>query len=80
MTLRRSGQQLEAEPAAFVPSSAGSSSPRWRRRREELSELTGRVASLEELVAARAHFGAGARHLLTSVEAELGYRSFGLGR
>ncbi len=39
---------------------------RQARRREELSELTGRLASLEELVAARAHFGAGARHLLTA--------------
>jgi chromosome segregation protein len=36
------------------------------RGREEASSLSARLASLEELVTARAHFGAGARRLLTA--------------
>ncbi|HEX9724694.1 MAG TPA: chromosome segregation protein SMC [Vicinamibacteria bacterium] len=47
------------------------------RRREEASSLSGRLASLEELVSARAHFGAGARALLTA-GTELGVRLGGV--
>ncbi len=36
------------------------------RGREEASSFSGRLASLEELVTSRTHFGAGARHLLTA--------------
>ncbi len=36
------------------------------RGREETSSLSGRLASLEELVTSRTHFGAGARRLLTA--------------
>ena len=36
------------------------------RGREEASSLSGRLASLEELVTSRTHFGAGARRLLTA--------------
>ncbi len=61
-------EQLEAETEDSV-SELGRIEPEMARRREEVSELNGRVESLEELVAARAHFEAGARHLLTSVEA-----------
>ena len=47
------------------------------RGREEASSLSGRLASLEELVTARAHFGAGARALLTA-GTELGVRLGGV--
>jgi chromosome segregation protein len=47
------------------------------RRREEASSLSGRLASLEELVSARTHFGAGARALLTA-GTELGVRLGGV--
>ncbi len=47
------------------------------RRREELSSLSGRLTSLEELVSGRAHFGTGARRLLTE-GSELGVRLGGV--
>jgi chromosome segregation protein len=62
-------EQLEKETEERI-SELGQIDPDMSRRREELSELNGRLDSLEELVGARAHFGAGARHLLTLSEVE----------
>ena len=64
--LVRERERLEAETQDKA-TELGRIEPEMARRREEVSELNGRVESLEELVAARAHFEAGARHLLTSV-------------
>jgi chromosome segregation protein len=63
-------EMLEGEVAALQVEK-GRIEPEISRKREELSTLTGRLESLEELVAERAHFRAGAKHLLTAGD-ELG--------
>ncbi|HSF16841.1 MAG TPA: chromosome segregation protein SMC [Vicinamibacteria bacterium] len=63
--LQREQTTLESE-VAKAHDELGSLDNELTREKETLSELLGRLASLREVVQARAHFGSGARLLLTT--------------